>query len=239
MTEEQFEARKEEIMDEAFDKLSEELLNEFDDETRSAIVMQVIVEGCNREAAKDPEFKEVYIRRVASSHIRCFFEDRLPTGAYREDAWIPLDGDGPNGTPNRVKQMPRATSKDLLAWQALETDPANLAYIESRLNAWKPEHQTLADLEKMFRTSPNLSDFGMSTADIEHSPENGGPGVAWFKWSAAPGRQGEISLLQDREHGPSRIPRSSGTRVPPAWSQSFETKPTSAQSSPGHDRCVG
>jgi hypothetical protein len=48
----------------------------------------------------------------------------------------------------------------------------------------------------MFRTSPNLSDFGMSTADIEHSPENGGPGVAWFKWSAVPGRQGEISYFK-------------------------------------------
>jgi len=142
MTDQEFEARRTDIFDKTYLRLSFELQGpEFDDETRNAILKREAAAEYIREIENNPEFKEAAIRCWAKETVEVWREDKSPKGEYDPEAHIRLsDGD----TLVRMNYLTRA---HMLDWQKRETDPANLAYIESRLNLWKPEYATLAELE--------------------------------------------------------------------------------------------
>jgi hypothetical protein len=141
MTPEQFEQRKIELYDAAFNKMEPELLREFGEEIREAILVTAFAEALEQEVRRDPEFKAAYCQEAAKRAINEWDQDHRPTGAYREDGIIPL-------SETIRKFMNVATRADLLAWYQVETDPRNLTYIETRLAAWQPDHATLEDLER-------------------------------------------------------------------------------------------
>jgi hypothetical protein len=141
MTAEQYQQRKEQLLEQTFGKLSEELLEQWEPETRNAVLVRSYMEALKAEAERDPDFKALYFREVAQEQIEGYLQEHRPKGCYRADGLIPLSSE-------RYKQMPCVTRADLLAWRELETDPANLAYIDSRFEVWPAGIESLGDLER-------------------------------------------------------------------------------------------
>jgi hypothetical protein len=133
-------AMGEQFVRRALAKLSPELLAQFDPETRIHIVAQTVDELLKAELERDPEFRETFVRMIVRQEVEKTAKSLLPIGSYRSDGFIPLDEE-------TFKMMPLATHADLLTWRSLETDPANLAYIDERLSAWPPNCSTLAEVE--------------------------------------------------------------------------------------------
>jgi hypothetical protein len=94
------------------------------------------------ELERDPLFRQAWFLDVATQHMREWETDHRPTGAYREDGFLPLS--------DRLRVFMRdATREHLLSWALQENDEHNLAYIKSRLDHWEkhPSCKTLGELE--------------------------------------------------------------------------------------------
>jgi hypothetical protein len=115
-------------------------------EEQSKRVTERLVVVTDAKAERDPEFASARLDNLAARDIAQWIKESRPTGEYRENNVIPLNGDG-------LKFMKHADREDLLAWALLESDERNLEYIRSRLDHWdkRPEIKTLKDLEEAIR----------------------------------------------------------------------------------------
>jgi hypothetical protein len=81
------------------------------------------------------------LRRIVNEAVDRVDEESRPSGHYREDGWLPIGDD-------RRVSMPKAKREHVQAWAAIDPDPANQRYAAERFAVWKPEHRTLAEVEK-------------------------------------------------------------------------------------------
>jgi hypothetical protein len=93
------------------------------------------------EALSNPEFQDAVIHRCVREEMEKCIEMARPRGFFEVGAMIRIDA-------KHLVFMENAKRDHLLSWALLESNEKNLEYIKSRLEFWKPEHATLADVEK-------------------------------------------------------------------------------------------
>lgn len=141
MNQEAYNQKMELLFHETVAGIDSQLLASLDEEDKIALIAAAMTERCQPLFESDPEFTEAVVYAGLAAAINSFIEERRPQGEYWSDGVIRLG-------PGSCVMMPNATRDDLLAWQKLETDPANLAYIETRLALWKADYKNLAELEQ-------------------------------------------------------------------------------------------
>jgi hypothetical protein len=142
MNKQAFDEKVDEFIKEEYAALSPETLRQFDEETIDELVKAAFIERMKAEAQRNPQFKDQAIEAMVHYEINRWLAERHPNVSYRPDGLIVFD--------NKIcKEMSYLKHRDLLAWAAIESDPANLRYIVDRIAAWdQTKHETIDDLER-------------------------------------------------------------------------------------------